>query len=109
MMARQRVFVFVSLFFLSFNFYKVRQEICEFNPKITIIQPLRLIIVYAKPKIHTSRRGYLSPGNSIVLEIEAALLFISVKHAFLLILGSFVEILARFLKIDLFISLTVNC
>ena len=57
---------------------KVRQEMCEFNTKITIVQLLRLTIFSAKSKIHSPRRGYLSPGNSIVLEIEAALLFISV-------------------------------
>ena len=51
---------------------------CEFNTKITITQLLRLTIVSAKSKIYSPRRGYLSPGNSIVLEIAATLLFISV-------------------------------
>ena len=59
---------------------------CEFNTKITIAQLLRLSIASAKPKIYSPRRGYLSPGNSVVLEIAAALLFISVT-IFLLILG----------------------
>ena len=52
---------------------------CEFNTKITIVQLLRLTIFSAKSKIHSPRRGYLSPGNSIVLEIEAALLFIRIN------------------------------
>ena len=47
---------------------------CKFNTKITIAQLLRLTI-------HSLRQGYLSPGNSIVLEIEAALLFISVTNS----------------------------
>ena len=51
---------------------------CEFNTKITIAQLLRLTIVSVKSKIYSSRRGYLSPGNSIVSEIAATLLFISV-------------------------------
>ena len=54
---------------------------CEFNTKITIAQLQRLTIVSAKSKIHSPRRGCLSPGNSIVLEIVAALLFISVKNS----------------------------
>ena len=58
--------------------YKVWQEMCEFNTKITIAQLLRLTIVPAKSKIYSQRRGYLSPGNSIVLGIAATLLFISV-------------------------------
>ena len=51
---------------------------CELNTKITIVQLLRLTIVSAKSKIYSPRRGYLSPGNSIVLGIAATLLFISV-------------------------------
>ena len=43
---------------------------CEFNSKITIVQLLRLAILSAKSRIYSPRRGYLSPGNSIVLEIE---------------------------------------
>ena len=50
----------------------------EFKAKITIAQLLRLTIVSAKSKIYTPRRGYLSPGNSIILEIAATLLFIGV-------------------------------
>ena len=59
---------------------------CEFNTKITIAQLLRLTIVSAKSKIYSPRRGYLSPGNSIILEIAATLSFIGVI-IFLLILG----------------------
>ena len=51
---------------------------CELNTKITIAQLLRLTIVSEKSKIYSPRPGYLSPGNSIVLEIAAALLFFSV-------------------------------
>ena len=41
----------------------------------------RLTIVSAKSKIYSPRRGYLSLGNSIDLEIAAALLFISVTNS----------------------------
>ena len=51
---------------------------CEFNTKITITQLLSLTIVSAKSKIYSLRRGYLSPGNSIVLGIAATLYFVSV-------------------------------
>ena len=68
---------------------------CEFNRKITIVQLLRLTIVSAKSKIHSPRRGYLSPGNSIVLEIETALLFISVTNS-CWFWGSLVEVQERF-------------
>ena len=54
---------------------------CEFNTKITIAHLLRLTIVSAKSKSYSSRLGYLSPGNSIVLEIAAALLFVSVTNS----------------------------
>ena len=50
----------------------------EFKAKITIAQLLRLTIVSAKSKIYSPRRSYLSPGNSIILEIAATLLFIGV-------------------------------
>ena len=50
---------------------------CEFNTKIAITQLLRLTIVSAKSKIYCPRRSYLSPGNSIILDIGATLLFIS--------------------------------
>ena len=59
---------------------------CEFNTKITIAQHLRLTIVSAKSKIYSPRRGYLSPGDSIILEI-AANFIIHQRHNFLLILG----------------------
>ena len=50
---------------------------CEFNTNKRPIVQLSTI-VSAKPKIHSPTRGYLSPGNSIVLEKETALLFIRV-------------------------------
>ena len=68
---------------------------CEFNTKITIVHLLRLTILSAKSKIYSRRRGYLSPGNSIVLEIETALLFISITYS-CRFGGSFVEIQAGF-------------
>ena len=51
---------------------------CEFNTKITIAQLLSLTIVSAKSKTYSPRWGYLSPGNSIVLQIAATLLFIGI-------------------------------
>ena len=53
---------------------------CEFNTKITIAQLLMLTIVSAKSKIYSPRRarGYLPPGNFIVLGIATTLLFMSV-------------------------------
>ena len=68
---------------------------CEFNTKITISQLLievDHVIVSEKSKTYTQRQGYLSPGNSIVLEIAAALsqiladifflILFKLKHAF---------------------------
>ena len=80
MTTRHRIVVLLVSFF-PFKCYKRRQEMCEFNIKITIVQLLRFSIVSAKSKFHSPRRGYLSPGNSIVLEIETALLFISVTNS----------------------------
>ena len=60
---------------------------CEFNTKITIAQLLRLTSVSAKSTLYSPRRGYLSPGNSIVLEIAATLFYIHQRHNFLLILA----------------------
>ena len=91
MTARHRIVVLLVSFF-PFKCYKRRQEICEINIKITIVQLLRLTIVSAKSKTHSPRRGYLSPGN---LEIETALLFISVTNS-CRFWGSLVEIQARF-------------
>ena len=54
---------------------------CEFNTKITIAQLFRLAVVSVKSNIHSPRGGCLSPDNSIVLEIAAALLFISVANS----------------------------
>ena len=50
----------------SFKCYKSRQEMCQFNTKIIIVQLLRLLIVSAKSEIHSPRRIYLSPGSSMV-------------------------------------------
>ena len=66
---------------------------------------MKLTIVSAKSKIHSPRRGYLSPGNSIVLEIETALLFISVTNS-CRFGGSFVEIHACFQQTCLFSCFT---
>ena len=59
-------------------------------------------IVSAKSKIYSPRRGYLSPGNSIILEITATLLFID---TFLLILG-LILLNSSTLPTDLFIFVT---
>ena len=56
---------------------------------------------FCKSKIHSPRRGYLSPVNSIVLEIAAALLFISVTNS-CRFWGSFVETQARLQQTCLF-------
>ena len=58
-------------------------------------QLLRLTIVSAKSNIHSPRRGYLSPGSCIILEIDVALLFISVTNS-CRFWASFVEMHARF-------------
>ena len=75
MTARRRVFVLFCFFFLSI--------VTKFDKKCansTQRSLSRLTIVSAKSKIHSLRRGYLSPSNSIVLEIETALLVISVAN-----------------------------
>ena len=77
----QDTFFFVSLFFFPFKCYNLWQEMCEFNTKITIVQLLRLTIVSAKSEIYSLRPGYFSPGNSVVLEIAAASLFISITNS----------------------------
>ena len=94
------LFLLVWCFF-SFKCYEVWQEMCEFNTAITIAQLLGLTVVSAKSKIHSPRRGYLSPGNSILLEITAALLFISITNS-CRFRGSFVENQARFQQTCLF-------
>ena len=78
------VFLFVSFLFLSsvIKFDEKCVCVCEFNSKITITQLLKLTSVSAKSTLYSPRRGYLSPGNSIVLEIAATLLFISVTIFF---------------------------
>ena len=73
MMARYRVFV-------SFFFCQVLQSLTinERNQNKDHNRPHTwgLTIVSAKSKIYSPRQGYLSPGNSIILEIAATLLFI---------------------------------
>ena len=58
----------------------------EFNTKITITQLLRLPIVSTKSKIHSPRRGYLAPGNSIIFGNRNCFI-IHQRHKFLAILG----------------------
>ena len=88
-MARHRVFVIV---FVTF---------CEFNTTITIAQLFEVDRCFCKVIIHSPTRGYLSPGNSIVLEIAAVLLLICITN-FCRFWGSFVEIQARFQQTCLF-------
>ena len=47
------------------------------SPKLLRLTP-GLTIVSAESKIYSPRQGYVSPGNSIILEIAATLLFIGV-------------------------------
>ena len=81
---------------------------CKFNTKITIVQLLRLTIVSAKSKIHSPRRGSLSLGNSVVLEIAAALLFISTTNS-CQFWDSFVETQAHFQQTVYFRELCTRC
>ena len=64
-------------------------------------------IVSAKSKIYSPRRGYLSPGNSIILEIAATLLFIGVT-SFCWFWGSFCWNSST-LPTDLFIFVNPYC
>ena len=68
---------------------------CEFNTKITIAHLLRLTIVSAKSNIYSPRLGYLSPGNSIVLEI-ATVYYSSVSQILINFGANFVETQALF-------------
>ena len=77
MMARYRVFVFVSFLFLSIVI-KFDKKCANSTQRSQSPNSQRLTIVSGKSKIYSPRRGYLSPGNSIVLVIAATLLFISV-------------------------------
>ena len=74
--------------------------------KITIAQP-RVWQVSAKSKIYSPRQGYLSPGNSIILEIAATLLFIGVT-IFCWFWGSFCWNSST-LPTDLFIFVNLSC
>ena len=64
-------------------------------------------IVSAKSKIYSPRRGYLSPGNSIILEIAATLLFFGVT-VFCWFWGSFCWNSST-LPTDLFIFVSPSC
>ena len=74
---------FCKFLFLS-SVIKFDNKMSKVKTKITIAQLLRLTISLCKVKIYSPRRlrRYLSPGNSIIFEIAATLLFI-----FSLILG----------------------
>ena len=70
---------FCKFLFLS-SVIKFDNKMSEVKTKITIGQLLRLTFCLCKVEIYSSRRvrHYLSPGNSIILEIAATLLFIGV-------------------------------
>ena len=70
---------FCKFLFLS-SVVKFDNKMSEVKTKITIVKLLRLTFCLCKVKIYSSRRvrRYLSPGNSIILEIAAILLFIGV-------------------------------
>ena len=70
-------------------------------------KPFRLTIVSAKSKIYSPRRGYLSPGNSVILEIAATLLFIGVT-IFCWFWGSFCWNSST-LPTDLLIFVNLSC
>ena len=77
---RYRVFVFVSFLF--------RSSVIKFDKKCanSTQRSQSPNSSGRQSKLYSPRRGYLSPGNSIVLRIAATLLFISVRF-FLPILG----------------------
>ena len=87
MIARHQVFVFVSLLFFLSNVWKFDKKCANSTERSQLPKLLRLTIASAKSKDHVPRRGYLSPVNSIVLEIAAALFFISVTNSRQLPLG----------------------
>ena len=64
----------------------IKFDMCEFKSKVRISQLLRLTIVSAKSKIYSPRRGYLSPGNSMVLG-NSSCFIVHQRHKFLPILG----------------------
>ena len=101
MMARHQVFVFVSFFFLSsvIKFDKKCANSTQRSPSSNSC--MKLTIVSAKSKTHSPRQGYISLGNFIILEIDAALLFTSVTNS-CRFWGSFVESQALFQKTCLF-------
>ena len=72
---------FCKFLFLS-SVIKFDNKMSEVKTKITIAQLLSLTICLCKVKIYSPRRvrRYLSPGNSIILEIAATVLFIGVTN-----------------------------
>ena len=72
MMARYRVFK--KFLFLS-SVIKFDNEMSEVKTKITIAQ---LLFMQSQNLLSKTRTTLLSPGNSIILEIAATLLFICV-------------------------------
>ena len=73
------------LFLLVFFFFQVLQSL-TWNVRIPHKDHNRLTLVSAKPKIYSPRRGYLSPGNSIVFG-NSSYFIIHQRHNFSLILG----------------------
>ena len=71
-----RKFLFLSSV-LKFDNKCAKSKQTSQSPKLLRLTP-GLTIVSAKSKIYSPRQGYLSPGNSIILEIAATLLFIGV-------------------------------
>ena len=67
-----------------------------------------LTIVSAKSKIYSPRRGYLTPGNFIILEIAATVYYSSASQFFADFGAHFVETQARFRK-TLFIFVNLPC
>ena len=102
MMVRYKLFVFVSFLFLS--------SVIKFDKKCansTRSPNSWSWPLFLQSKIYSPRQGYLSPGNSIVLEIVATLLFISVT-IFWWFWGSFCWNSST-LPTDLFIFVNPSC
>ena len=71
-----RKFLFLSSV-LKFDNKWAKSKQRSQSPKLLRLTP-GLTIVSSKSNIYSPRQGYLSPGNSIILEIAATLLFIGV-------------------------------
>ena len=95
MMARQRVFVFVS-FFLTSKCYQVLTRNVRIQDKDHNRPTREVHHCFCKVKNSLSIRSYLSPSNSIVSEIAAA------SQILAGFCGSFVETQARFQQTRLF-------